>query len=253
MTGAIQRLQDLDQCQVRPLEAALVESNETNLGRLKAAITHQEKAAHHPPINFMTFRHMLRHLATVMFPSEEEEDPAASSGTICPHEQFDALVASVEHADMSKIGEGGGGGNPEDSDSPRTVKWRKENETREHMGLKPKVHPALKTKPSHAAFDDLVKSVDHGPSPHQEFDDLVATVSHGPAANAPVGSGGASHVEMFDDLVASVDHGTTAREVIVCMASHNSIKHASHRIMPHHSITSHHASPHLHPSGPRRV
>ena len=78
----------------------------------------------------------------------------------------------------------------------------------------------------HAVFDDLVKSVDHGPSPHQEFDDLVATVSHGPAANAPVGSGGASHVEMFDDLVASVDHGTTAREVIVCMASHNSIKHA---------------------------
>jgi len=43
-----------------------------------------------------------------------------------------------------KIGGGGGGGNPEHSDSPRTVKWRKENETREHMGLKPKVHPALK-------------------------------------------------------------------------------------------------------------
>lgn len=58
-----------------------------------------------------------------------------------------AKPLSVSPLDMSKIGGGGGGGDDaENSNSPRTNKWRKENETRAAMGLKPKPHPSKKKK-----------------------------------------------------------------------------------------------------------
>jgi hypothetical protein len=64
------------------------------------------------------------------------------------------LPTSVSPLDLTKIGIGGGGSKDkntgddgaEESNSPRTVKWRKENETRAHMGLKPKPHPSKKKK-----------------------------------------------------------------------------------------------------------
>lgn len=53
---------------------------------------------------------------------------------------------SVSPLDMSKIGGGGAGDDAENSNSPRTTKWKKENETRAAMGLKPKPHPSKKKK-----------------------------------------------------------------------------------------------------------
>ena len=53
---------------------------------------------------------------------------------------------NISPLDLGKIGAEGAAGadDSEASNSPRTVKWRKENETRAAMGLKPKPHPSKK-------------------------------------------------------------------------------------------------------------
>lgn len=74
-------------------------------------------------------------------------------GPMFPSEKA-AKPDSVSPLDLSKISGPGKGpvagghadADPEDSGSPRTQKWRKENETREAMGLKAKAHPSKKKK-----------------------------------------------------------------------------------------------------------
>jgi len=53
--------------------------------------------------------------------------------------------STISPLNLGKLGEASGGGDDaEQSNSPRTLKWVKENETRAAMGLKPKPHPAKK-------------------------------------------------------------------------------------------------------------
>ena len=65
-----------------------------------------------------------------------------------PDSTAHARPSSISPLDLGKIGgdgeTGAGDDDAENSNSPRTVKWRKENETRAAMGLKPKPHPSKK-------------------------------------------------------------------------------------------------------------
>jgi len=81
-----------------------------------------------------------------------EMEDTYRDGPMFPEENVSLkLPSSISPLDLSKIGGdpaplGGGGDAAEMSGSPRTTKWRKENETRAAMGLKPKPHPSKKKK-----------------------------------------------------------------------------------------------------------